>query len=286
MLPFHTLGGERSEAWMRHQIETQIQQINEYKAIIFNASPCLEPEVHACMKELLPSDKVFYTLGPLVPSSILSSESDDQGTGSSMFDEDEACVEWLDTQSPHSVLYISLGSLITFYDEAELQEFTSGLLDSKQPFLWVFRPSALLPTPRMECSFGKIIEWAPQLRVLAHNAVGGFLTHCGWNSTLESLLMGVPVLGWPQMLDQTTNCWFLTEKLKVGLRLESMQSKKVDHKSLENSIRRLMVGEEAKLFRARANEVRDMAKEACTQSSLSSVLESLVSTIVSLNHTK
>ncbi|MCO5600747.1 hypothetical protein L7F22_054862 [Adiantum nelumboides] len=126
---------------------------------------------------------------------------------------------------------------------------------------------------------GKVIKWAPQLRVLSHDAVGGFFTHCGWNSTLESVSLGVPVIGWPQMMDQNTNCWFQVEKLKVGLRLELDTTWKVGHEGVGKAVRALMQEEEGDHMRARARNFSSLAQHAF-KTSLGLNLDSFVQAIL------
>lgn len=287
-MPFYTLGGHDSEEWMRSHVEKQMACLDQNLCIIANSFPDLESGVCQQLLEAQVPCKVF-TLGPLLPSAFLGSVNGlaDGGTGASMCDEEE-CMEWLDTQRAGSVLYISLGSIATLEPD-EIQEIGLGLAASNQPFLWVLRPSAahdprkpvsvLLPEElqkKIALKHGKIIRWAPQLRVLSHKAVGGFLTHCGWNSTLESVSMGVPVIGWPQMMDQITNCWFMVEQLKVGVRLD----KKAERAGVERAIRRLMQEPEGHHMRARASKLNAAARSAFTRA-LPSNLQSLVDTILS-----
>ncbi|MCO5582104.1 hypothetical protein L7F22_035994 [Adiantum nelumboides] len=285
MLPFRTLGGKHSELWLRHHIESQIERVNAPICFIVNSFPELEGDIYTHLQEFLPS-KPILTLGPLLPSTFLGGD-DDCGTGSSLFDEDEECMQWLDKQSPNSVLYISFGSISTM-NEKDLLEFTLGLFASNQPFLWVFGStgeSTGESPPTLENSLGKIINWAPQARVLSHKAVGGFLTHCGWNSTLESLSSGVPVLGWPHMLDQSTNCWFLVEKLKVGLRIELEDCKRVGRIGVEKGIRKLMQEKESQFMRERASTFQRLAK-ASFKDTLSLSMDYLVETIASSADTR
>lgn len=116
-----------------------------------------------------------------------------------LWEDETDCLQWLDTQGPSSVLYISFGS-IAVMSISQLEELALGLEASRQPFLWVVRPdiatdgkAATLPEGFRERIKGRgmVIKWAPQLKVLSHPSVGGFLSHCGWNSTLESISMGV-----------------------------------------------------------------------------------------------
>lgn len=279
-LPFYTLGGENSrdsEEWLRHNVQSQMERVNEPLCIICNSFPDLEMEVHTQLNELLPVGTPMFTLGPLFLSDTVAAEEDN---------ENEEYMQWLDTQRPRSVLYISLGSVAVVPDR-EIQEIALGLEASKQPFLWVLRSP---PCETALCWFsevgrgrGKVIRWASQVRVLSHEAVGGFLTHCGWNSTLESVSKGVPVLAWPQMMDQLTNSWFLVEKLKVGVRLELDESRSIDRAGVEKGIRTLMQEDQGRLLRARASHFPPLAQSAIT-ASLPSYLDSLVHSILS-SHT-
>ncbi|KAK6145294.1 hypothetical protein DH2020_022114 [Rehmannia glutinosa] len=177
----------------------------------------------------------------------------------SLMEEDISCLSWLDKQAPNSVVYVSLGSM-AIIDENELIEMARGLAKSEQPFLWVIRPSLLnngsddaitsLPEHLIQ-EKGLVVKWAPQKKVLAHSAVGGFFSHCGWNSTLESLCEGVPMICRPSFADQMVNARYLTHVWKVGLELEN-----VDEKSVERGIRTVMVGEQGMEMRRRAVEMK------------------------------
>ncbi|PON80945.1 UDP-glucuronosyl/UDP-glucosyltransferase [Trema orientale] len=133
----------------------------------------------------------------------------------SLIKEDRSCISWLDKQPHKSVIYVSsLGSIAALSEEA-LAEIAWGLANSKQPFLWVIRPRSvrgsdwieLLPKGFQDSvgDTGCIVRWAPQREVLAHPAVGGFWSHCSWNSTLESIAEGVPLISKPCFGDQRVN---------------------------------------------------------------------------------
>ncbi|KAK7366883.1 hypothetical protein VNO80_08886 [Phaseolus coccineus] len=133
---------------------------------------------------------------------------------SSFWEVDRSCLTWLDSQPLKSVLYVSFGSITTITRE-RLMEFWYGLVNSKKRFLWVIRPDMVagednndrVPAEVEEGTKerGFIVGWAPQEEVLEHKAIGGFLTHSGWNSTLESLVAGVPMICWPYFADQQIN---------------------------------------------------------------------------------
>jgi len=138
-----------------------------------------------------------------------------RSTVSSLLDQDRSCMAWLDARAPGSVLYVSFGSLAAM-DPGEFLEVAWGMAASGHPFLWVVHPKLVrgcdgvqLPDGFEDAVEGRgmVIRWAPQQEVLAHPAVGGFWTHCGWNSTLESVGEGVPMLCRPDAVDQMMNAW-------------------------------------------------------------------------------
>ncbi|PQM37506.1 7-deoxyloganetin glucosyltransferase [Prunus yedoensis var. nudiflora] len=132
-----------------------------------------------------------------------------ESLSSNLWKEDTECFKWLDQKKPSSVVYVNYGSITTMTDQ-HLKEFAWGLANSKHPFLWIVRPdvvegdSAILPDEFFEeiKDRGYIASWCLQDQVLAHPSVGAFLTHTGWNSTLESVSEGVPVLCWPFFSEQ------------------------------------------------------------------------------------
>ncbi|CAL4951978.1 unnamed protein product [Urochloa decumbens] len=130
-------------------------------------------------------------------------------------------LEWLDAQAPGSVVYISFGSL-SVMSERQIEEVARGMAESGRPFLWVLREDnrrggAGADAAALGGERGVVVGWCDQVAVLRHPAVGCFVTHCGWNSTLESVACGVPVVAVPQWTDQGTNSW-LVERLGVGVR--------------------------------------------------------------------
>ncbi|CAH8358829.1 unnamed protein product [Eruca vesicaria subsp. sativa] len=163
--------------------------------------------------------------------------------------EDYVTTEWLDKQDPQTVAYVSFGSLADI-EEKEFLEITWGLRNSQRPFLWVVRPGMVQGTEWLEslpCGFvedighrGKIVKWVNQLEVLAHPAVGAFWTHCGWNSTLESICEGVPMICTPCFTDQCVNARYIVDVWQVGMMLER---NKLDKKEIEKVLRIKEMGE-------------------------------------------
>ncbi|KAF8391756.1 hypothetical protein HHK36_021990 [Tetracentron sinense] len=143
------------------------------------------------------------TIGPTLPSMYLDKRvEDDKDYSINLFKPNaDACMEWLNTKESDSVVYVSFGSLASLGEEQK-EELAWGLKGSNKYFLWVVRASEenkLLSKFAEETSEkGLLVTWCPQLEVLAHPAVGCFITHCGWNSTLEGLSLGVPMVTMPQ----------------------------------------------------------------------------------------
>jgi len=165
---------------------------------------------------------------------------------------------WLGAQPPKSVVYVSFGS-IALMSREEMIELWHGLINSRHRFLWVVRqdhhfvPEELGESSTMWC----MVRWAPQEEVLAHPSVGCFLTHSGWNSTMESIAAGVPMICWPFMTDQQINSRFVSEVWKVGLDMKDEGGRSV----IEKMVRDVMEGKKEKAEEARRS-VGEMAAEA------------------------
>lgn len=248
-------------------------------AIIWNTAECVELSSLARLGQEYQIP--LFLIGPMhkiVPPS-----------RSSLLQKDYNCISWLDKQTDNSVVYVSLGS-IAFMNEKELAEMAWGLANSKQPFLWVVRTDTnnvsncinLLPQGFQEAlgERGCIITWAPQKEVLAHNAVGGFWSHCGWNSTIESISEGVPMICQPYFGDQKVNARFLSQEWGVGIQVEN----NLERGEVERAIQRLMVNEEGKLLRQRATKLKENIELSTRQGGFSSnSLNDLVNHIINLN---
>uniref|UniRef100_A0A0D3BHL1 UDP-glycosyltransferases domain-containing protein n=1 Tax=Brassica oleracea var. oleracea TaxID=109376 RepID=A0A0D3BHL1_BRAOL len=150
-------------------------------------------------------------------------------------------------QKQNSVIFVGLGSL-ALMEINEVMEMVSGLAASNQNFLWVIRPGSIRCSEWLESLPDEFIKWAPQKEVLAHPAIGGFWSHCGWNSTLESLGEGVPMICKPFTGDQKVNARYMECVWKIGMQVEGDP----DRGAVERAVRRLMVCEEGEVTRMRA----------------------------------
>ncbi|KAG6488710.1 7-deoxyloganetin glucosyltransferase-like [Zingiber officinale] len=233
-------------------------------AIIFNTFSELEsPLLSACSSMLPP----VFDIGPmcLLSHYIPNDSSASSLGGLNMWREDLRCMEWLDEKESGSVLYVNFGSVANLTSKQAV-EFGWGLANSGCTFLWVIRPdlvvgdAALLPQEFSEMTKGRsfITSWCPQQRVLAHAAIGGFLTHCGWNSTTESICSGVPMICWPFFADQQINCRYICSVWGIGMEIDE----DVTREEVERLIKELMEGQRGKEMKRKTVEWKEKAVEA------------------------
>ncbi|KAK3039520.1 hypothetical protein RJ639_028102, partial [Escallonia herrerae] len=254
------------------------QRSYKASANIIQTFDALEPDLVNALSTTLPH---VYTIGPvqLLLKKMSSEEEHLKFIRYSLWKEEHVCLEWLNSKGPNSVVYVNFGS-ITVVTHQQLVEFALGLANSNQHFLWIIRPdlvvgeSAILPPEFVEVTKerGFIASWCPQEQVLDHPSIGGFLTHCGWNSTIESLSSGVPMICWPFFADQPTNCRFICKEWEVGIEIGDVNAEKV-----EKLARELIEGVEGKRMRNKAKEWKRRAEEATAPDGSSSLnLERLV----------
>ena len=209
----------------------------------------------------------FRTIGPNIPSMFLDKQyEDDQDYGVAQF-KNEKCMEWLDNKPKGSVVYISFGSLVPIGEE-QIKELACGLRDSGSYFLWVVRASEQIKLPKdfeKKSEKGLVVTWCPQLKVLAHEAVGCFVTHCGWNSTLETLCLGVPIVAMPQWSDQGTNAKLIVDVWKMGIRAPVDEKKIVRQEALKLCIRDIMKSERGKEIKSNIIQWKTLAAEAVSE---------------------
>ncbi|KAJ8539455.1 hypothetical protein K7X08_013707 [Anisodus acutangulus] len=244
----------------------ETERARKASAIVLNTFEALESEVLESLRTLLPP---VYSIGPL---HLLVKHVDDEnlkGLGSSLWKEEPECIQWLDTKEPSSVVYVNFGS-ITVMTPNQLVEFAWGLANSQQEFLWIIRPDSvsgyesILPPEFMEetKNRGMLASWCSQEEVLNHPAIGGFLTHSGWNSTLESISSGVPMICWPFFAEQQTNCWFSVTKWDIGMEIDN----NVKRDEVEILVRELMVGEKGKEMKKKTMEWKNLAEDSAKKS--------------------
>ncbi|KAI3419582.1 Glycosyltransferase [Psidium guajava] len=260
--------------------------------IIVNTFEKLEPRAIQAIRdgECVPGGPTppIYCIGPLI-----SSRGGDDG-GSPEF------LTWLDSQPRGSVVFLCFGSLGVFSVE-QLKEIATGLERSGQRFLWVVRNptedknqkasmsampdqdlGSLLPEGFLERTKERglvVKKWAPQVAVLSHPSVGGFATHCGWNSVLEAVCAGVPMLAWPLYAEQRHNRVLLVQEMRIALPVDESKDGSVSWEEVEKRVRELMESEEGKIVRERAVAMKEEAKAVLSpggssRSALAGLIES------------
>ncbi|EEF32704.1 UDP-glycosyltransferase 92A1 [Ricinus communis] len=218
-----------------------------------------------------------WTTGPLLPPDVLNGSSlsssgiiSSQRAGKQFGISTEKCLQFLDLHMPCSVLYISFGSQNSI-NPAQLMELAIGLEESAKPFIWVIRPpvgfdrrgefkAEWLPDGfEHRISSNKkgllVRNWAPQLEILSHKSTGAFLSHCGWNSVIESLSQGVPIIGWPLAAEQAYNSKMLVEEMGVGVELTRGLQTSIEWKEAKKVI------ELAMDLKGKGNDMRKKATE-------------------------
>ncbi|GLT33407.1 hypothetical protein SLA2020_080010 [Shorea laevis] len=242
----------------------QFSNVEEPRWIFCNTFDKLEDEV---IKWMAANHKPVKTIGPTVPSMYLDKRlEDDKDYSLNLFKPDvDACIKWLDSKEAASVVYVSFGSLATLGEE-QMEEIAWGLKRSNSYFLWVVRETEQkkLPSNFVEGTQekGLVVSWSSQLRVLAHEAVGCFITHCGWNSTIEALSLGVPMVAMPIWTDQPTNAKFVEDVWKVGIRVRMDENGIIRKEEIERCIREVMEGEKSMDIRSNSERWKKLSKEA------------------------
>ncbi|GMN31665.1 hypothetical protein TIFTF001_003356 [Ficus carica] len=267
---FNPLHNRKTETY-----KSFVRMADRYKlahGIMVNSFTDLEPGAFTALKEKIHNNPPVYPVGPMIQTCSGNDSSDQSG-----------CLSWLDKQPNGSVMFVSFGSGGTLSHE-QLTELAFGLETSGQRFIWVVKspneksseaaffslkstknPLDYLPTGFLERTkdVGLVVEsWAPQVQVLSHDSTGGFLSHCGWNSTLESVVNGMPLIAWPLYAEQRMNAVFLADDLKVALRVKPDEKGLVDRDQIAMYAKELMQGEEGKLLRNRMKELKEAAKMA------------------------
>ncbi|KAI3997408.1 hypothetical protein MKX01_017778 [Papaver californicum] len=258
------------------------KELNLGKGIFLNSFEDIEHGAIEALNGKQWDNPPVYAIGPLIRTGVRGDESD--GSGS---------LKWLDNQPSGSVLFVSFGSGGTLCSE-QLTELALGLEMSEQKFLWFLRrpipgdkdasasylsinqsvedPSEVLPKgflDRTRKSGLVVSKWAPQMEILNHGSTCGFLTHCGWNSILESIVHGVPLIAWPLFAEQTMTAVMLTDDVKVALRPKPMESGIIGRDEICKVVKGLMEGEEGKRLKSKMRELKCAATRTLAEGGFS-----------------
>ncbi|KAL6505953.1 hypothetical protein OROHE_022672 [Orobanche hederae] len=249
----------------------QIRARKIYSGEIYNS--CREIEgfcLDLLEKRMRNEGKKIWAMGPFNPVSVNNNNNNSVR---------HKCLDWLDRHGSSTVVFVSFGTTCSISDE-QIKEISFGLERSEHKFMWVLRDAdkgdifaggdrkpGELPDGFEERvrERGMIVrDWAPQLEILGHPSIGGFVSHCGWNSCLESISMGVPMATWPQHSDQPTNAILVTKVLKIGVEMKkwSRDDKLVSSGIVEKAVRILMGSSEGVEIRKRASELGKAVKNS------------------------
>ncbi|PWA61676.1 UDP-glucuronosyl/UDP-glucosyltransferase [Artemisia annua] len=252
-------------------VRLQFPHMNNVVGDLLDSSRVIEGEyIEYLEKEEISGKKKIWAIGPFNP---VQNESD-----VTVLENRHRCLQWLDKQSADSVIYVSFGTTTTF-SKYQIRELAIGLEKSEKRFIWVVRAadvgdvvrfedgSVELPDGFEEKVKGRgLVErgWAPQLEILGHFATGGFMTHCGWNSCMESISMGVPMATWPMHSDQPRNAVLITEVLGIGVAVKHWEHRDelVRDVVVKEAVEKLMGSKEGEEVRKSAAKLGDNIKKS------------------------
>ncbi|KAL2493545.1 UDP-glycosyltransferase 71B2 [Forsythia ovata] len=291
VLPFMFLeDGPKSTKFLRY-----LKKFRETKGIMVNTFSELESyAIQALSTDGIGNTQKIYPVGP-----ILNLNENESNTSKN--ESEEVILDWLNNQSESSVVFLCFGSMGSF-DECQVKEIAIALENSGQSFLWSLRkpspkgkmeypkayddPQQVLPDGFVERTkgIGKVIGWAPQMAVLSHPAVGGFVSHCGWNSTLESVWCGVPMATWPMYAEQQLNAFELVKELGIAeaIRIDFRRDFKaespvdfVGSEEIRSAISRLM-GKDGNIeISKKVSEMKNKSRMALQEGGSSYIAQSL-----------
>ncbi|XP_058200925.1 crocetin glucosyltransferase, chloroplastic-like [Rhododendron vialii] len=251
----------------KEHIDTLDEETNP--KILVNSFDALESEALQAIKKLN-----FVAIGPLIPSAFLDGKDpSDNSFGGDLLPKSNDYIEWLDSKPRGSVIYVAFGSMSGLAKQ-QTEEVARGLLDCGRPFLWVMRGKGNGEKEEVDkASYekeleqqGMIVSWCSQVEVLSHSSVGCFVSHCGWNSSLESLVFGVPVVAFSQWADQVTNAKLIEDVWKTGVRLTKNGEGIVEGGEVKRCIEMVMGGgSRGEEMRNNAKKWKDLARKATVE---------------------
>ncbi|KAG5608517.1 hypothetical protein H5410_019798 [Solanum commersonii] len=229
---------------------------------IHNTSKVIESKYIDLMEQAeISLNKKQWAIGPILPAKLDCN-----------LNRENICLDWLNKQPPRSVLYVSFGTITSFSDK-QIKELMMGLEHSKQRFIWVLRD-----VDRGDIFKGKL----EKLSCLQDLRKERFMSHCDWNSCLESITMGVSIAAWPIHTDQPINGFLVTEILKIGLLVRDWGKREevVSASTIKNVVRKLMASEEGGLIRKRAEELGEAVRQSTDKGGASQIeLDSFIAHI-------
>ncbi|KFK42892.1 hypothetical protein AALP_AA1G052200 [Arabis alpina] len=265
---FLTPSNTNKDAYGSFQEMIELLKEEANPKILVNTFDSLEPEALTAYPNIK-----MVAIGPLLPTEIFLESTKSVKDVSR---EQSRYSLWLDSKTESSVIYVSFGTMVEL-SKKQIEELARALIDGKRPFLWVITDKSnreaktegedeteieKIDGLRHELEeVGMIVSWCSQVEVLRHRSVGCFVTHCGWNSTLESLVLGVPVVAFPMWSDQPTNAKLLEEQWKTGVRVRENEKGLVERGEIRRCLEAVME-EKAVELRENAEKWKRLAAEA------------------------
>lgn len=239
---------------LQEHIQTLEKDPNPF--VLVNTFDALEGDII----KSFPNMKLL-AIGPLLPSAFSDgNDLDDKSFGGTLFQNPNNYLTWLDSKPDQSVIYASFGSIMQL-KETQKEEIVHGLMTSNRPFLWVIRDINEEEIKSMKLNngiadeLGFIVPWCSQVEVLCHRSIGCFVTHCGWNSTVESITGGVPVVGCPHFSEQQTNIKMVEEVWGNGIRVRENDDGVFGREEIRRCLD-IVMGEEEKGKEIRRNAMK------------------------------
>ncbi|GFP80570.1 UDP-glycosyltransferase 87a2 [Phtheirospermum japonicum] len=259
--PLHSKGQEE----VLPRVFEAIKLVPKAQYLLFTSIYELESQVLESLRKILHPLKIFSLGLAILPHAFDINHQN--STSLAVIEAKPDYLKWLDAQPLRSVLYISQGSFLSV-SKAQLDEIIAGVCASGVRFLWVSRGEAENGLQE-KCGGvnGLVVPWCDQLKVLCHPSVGGFWSHCGWNSTKEGAFAGLPMLTFPIFWDQVTNSKVIVEDWKIGLRVKKGEGILVTRDEVATLVLKIMdsESEEAKERRRRAKEIGEICKVASAE---------------------
>nr|AFJ53006.1 UDP-glycosyltransferase 1 [Linum usitatissimum] len=252
------------EAILLNCLRDEVQADLRAPAIIFNIFEEFEDEIFFKIKKFYPH---LYPIGPLslLENHVVPLDSPIRTHRTTLWKEDVECLDWLDTRPHGSVVYVNYGSIVVL-SENDFREFAWGLANSGHAFLWIVRPdvardmATILNEEFYSAVEGRamLASWCAQDKVLSHPSVGTFLTHCGWNSMVEGICGGKPMICCGYFAEQPTNCHFATKVWGIGVEIDP----DVKRENISGWVKEMMEGEDGKRMKNKALEWKKKAEVA------------------------
>ncbi|KAL4200890.1 hypothetical protein AMTRI_Chr02g213390 [Amborella trichopoda] len=249
--------------------------------VIASTFDALEKDLISAMEK---ENMTLLSIGPLVPSAFIDGKNPEDTTfGGDMWENSKDYMEWLGSKPVGSVVYVSFGSLRVL-SPMQARNIARALSESRHSYLWVVGSSekALQNIEIEDSERGLVVGWCNQVELLAHPSIGCFVMHGGWNSTIESLVAGVPMVVLPEWSDQTTNAWLVERVWKCGVRAKVREDGVLEEAELKRCIELVMGGgEEGAEMKKKARELSWLAKDAWKEGGSSEInLDRLLEKIV------